>query len=437
MKRKPFTYELPGTEISDPYHWLEDLDSPETRRWIDSQNERTFKFLAEIPERDGIRRRVTELWNYQRCGVPFKEGHRYFFLKNDGLQNQSVLYVRDERDAESRVLLDPNLLSPDGTVALTGAQVSRDGRLLAYGLSRAGSDWEEWHVRDVDTAVDLPDRLNWVKFSTASWTPDSKGFFYSRYDEPKAADQYEGQNYFQKLYYHRIGAAQNEDELIYHRPDQKEWSFAGLVSDDGRYLVLHVWSASNYNLLFYRDLRPNVGGPSDSPVKEAGEAGVPAVGRTVGPTLENNVGGPSDSPVKEAGEAGVPTVGRTVGPTLEDNATLEGGPVVELISSFHARYQFIGNDGPVFWLLTNAGAPRGKVISIDTSQSDRVNRSDVIPESDHTLEHAAAIGDFLVAVYLSDAHARVKVFDRRGGFVRDVELPGIGTVTGFTGRSDS
>src|SRR5262249_3521951 len=153
MKPNPFTYELHGKEIPDPYRWLEDLDSAETRRWVESQNERTFSFLAEIPQREAIRRRVPELWNYERCGVPFKEGDRYFFMKNDGLQNQAVLYVKDRLDAPARMLLDPNTLSADGTVALASAQASRDGRLVAYGLSKAGSDWEEWRVRDVESGI--------------------------------------------------------------------------------------------------------------------------------------------------------------------------------------------------------------------------------------------------------------------------------------------
>jgi prolyl oligopeptidase len=372
MKPIPFTYELHGKEISDPYRWLEDLDSPETRRWIESQNERTFHFLDEIPQREVIRRRVTALWNYQRCGVPFKEGDRYFFMKNDGLQNQAVLYVKDALEAPARMLLDPNALSADGTVALTSAQASRDGRLMAYGLSKAGSDWEEWRVLNVESGADLPDRLDWVKFSATSWTPDGKGFFYSRYDKPAPGEKYEGQNYFQKLYYHRIGAAQDDDALIYERRDEKEWNFAGIVTEDGRYLILHVWAASNYNLIFYRDL---------------------------------------------------------------DAASATS--TVELIPSFHARYQFIGNDGPVFWLLTDYNAPRGKVIAIDTRAPEPANWRDLIPETEHTLEHAAAIGNSLVGVYLADAHTRVKVFDRAGGFVRNVDLPGIGTATGFAGRPQS
>ena len=312
---------------------------------------------------------MTELWNFQRCSVPFKEGGRYFFLKNDGLQNQAALYVKERLDAPARMLLDPNTLSADGTVALTGAQVSRDGRLLAYGLSRAGSDWEEWRVRDVETGADLSDKLDWVKFSATAWTADHKGFFYSRYDEPNAGDQYEGQNYFQKVYYHRLGTPQSADELAYHRPDQKEWNFGAHVSDDGRYLLLHVWAASNYNLLFYRDLT--------------------------------------------AGHA----------------------PVVELISTFHARYQYIGNDGPVFWLHTDWQAPRGKVVAVDTRMPDPQNWKIVIPETEHTLVQVAVVGDSLVATYLADAHTRVKVFDREGRLVREVDLPGIGTATGFTGRS--
>lgn len=167
-----------GINVADPYRWLEDADSPETKAWVEAQNKVTFGFLESIPERARLRERLTQLWNYEKFGVPFREGDRYFFTRNDGLQNQSVLYVgRTPDDPQARVLLDPNTLSSDGTVALTGYAVSDDGQLLAYGLATAGSDWNEWRVRNVETGEDLPDRLQWVKFSGASWTKDGKGFF--------------------------------------------------------------------------------------------------------------------------------------------------------------------------------------------------------------------------------------------------------------------
>jgi prolyl oligopeptidase len=248
-------YTLHGLSISDPWFWLEDLDSAETRAWVETQNLRAFAFLEAIPQREEIRQRITELWNYPRRSVPFKEGRRYFDLRNDGLQNQWVLFVREALEGTSRVLLDPNTLSSDGTVALTGTEACRDGSLLAYGLSRSGSDWTEWRVRDVESGNDLDDCIEWVKFSTISWTPDGKGFFYCRYDAPKAGDEFEGQNVFHKLYFHRIGSPQSEDVRIYDRPDHKDWNFNTQVTEDGRYLIIHVWAATNHNLIFYRDLQ--------------------------------------------------------------------------------------------------------------------------------------------------------------------------------------
>jgi len=245
-----------GTKVSDPYRWLEDDYAPETKAWVDAQNKVTFAYLETIPQRERIKARLTELWNYERYGVPFKEGGRYFYTKNDGLQNQSVLYTMDSLESPARMLLDPNKLSADGTISLTGVSVSDDGNLMAYGTSSGGTDWQEWHVRDIATGVDRPDLIQWVKTSSASWTRDGKGFFYSRYDEPASTNKLKGVNYYHKLYYHKLGTAQSEDVLVYHRPDQKEWGFAGRVSDDGNYLIITVWHGTDTrNRLFYKDLQ--------------------------------------------------------------------------------------------------------------------------------------------------------------------------------------
>jgi prolyl oligopeptidase len=244
-----------GTLVADPYRWLEDDNSSATRAWVEAENKVTFAFLGKIPQRAAIKRRLTELWDYERFGVPFKEGGRYFITRNDGLQNQSVLYTMAALDAEPVLLLDPNKLSADGTVALADYRVSHDGNLLAYGLSRAGSDWQDWKVRDVRTGNDLPDEIHWVKFSSASWTKDNRGFFYSRYDEPAKADELKGVNYFHKLYFHRLGSPQSRDKLVYQRPDQKEWGFGGEVTEDGRYLIITVSQGTDTrNRVFYRDL---------------------------------------------------------------------------------------------------------------------------------------------------------------------------------------
>jgi len=244
-----------GTQVEDPYRWLEDPDSEVTKAWVDAQNKVTFDYLGEIPTREQIKQRLTQLWDYEKFGIPFKEGDRYFYFKNDGLQNQSVLYTFASLDAEPRVLIDPNQLSEDGTVALSGIAISEDGKLMAYGLSTSGSDWQEWKVRDVETGVDLIDYLKWIKFSGASWTQNSQGFFYSRYDEPNEKTKLEDVNYFQKLYYHQLGKPQSEDVLIYQRPDQKEWGFNGGVTEDGRYLIISVSQGTDpKNLVFYQDL---------------------------------------------------------------------------------------------------------------------------------------------------------------------------------------
>ena len=178
-----------GVKVSDPYRWLEDPDSEETQAWVEAQNQVTFGYLREIPAREKIKQRLTQLWDYEKYGIPFKQGDRYFYYKNDGLQNQSVLYTLTSLDGEPKVLIDPNTLSEDGTVALGGVDISEDGKLMAYGLSTSGSDWQEWKVRDVATGEDLSDHLKWIKFSGASWTHDGKGFFYSRYDEPNEKKQ--------------------------------------------------------------------------------------------------------------------------------------------------------------------------------------------------------------------------------------------------------
>ncbi|WNG39221.1 S9 family peptidase [Archangium violaceum] len=245
-----------GTEVADPYRWLENPDSPESRQWIEAENQLTFGYLEKIPVRARIKQRMTELWDYEKYGLPSREGSRYFFSRNNGLQNQFVLFTADSLGAEPRVLLDPNTLSADGTVALAGTDITQDGNLLAYGVASAGSDWKEIRVRDVRTGKDLPDIVKWVKFSGSSWTKDGKGFFYSRYDEPKAGEALSGTNYYQKLYFHKLGTPQSEDTLVYERKDQKEWGFGGHVTDDGRYLVINVTRGTEQkNLVFYKDLK--------------------------------------------------------------------------------------------------------------------------------------------------------------------------------------
>ena len=245
-----------GVKVPDPYRWLEDDNSAETKAWVTAQNKVTFGYLEKIPERPAIRERLTKLWNYERYGVPFEQGGRFFYAHNSGLQNQRVLMWAESLQGEPRVLLDPNQLAADGTVSLASYSVSVDGKLLAYGLARAGSDWQDWHVREVATGKDRDDLVQWVKFSGAAWARDGSGFYYSRFAEPKPGAALTGLNEFQKLYFHRIGTPQSEDTLIYERRDHKDWGFHGHPTEDGRYLVITVTRGTDpKNAVVYRDLQ--------------------------------------------------------------------------------------------------------------------------------------------------------------------------------------
>ena len=262
---EPFVYPPPpkseenddyhGTTVADPYRDLENVDADATKKWIEAENKLTFDYLATIPERKKIKDRMTALWNYEKFTVPFHDGGRYFFSKNTGLQNQNVVFTSDKLPDAGKVLIDPNTLSKDGTVALAGMEVTDDGKLLAYGVAVAGSDWEEWKVRDIATGKDLSDDVQWVKFSEASWKKDGSGFFYSRYDAPASAEQLKQTNYFHKLYFHKLGTPQSADALVYERKDHKDWNFNGEVSEDGRFLVINVSQGTDpKNQIFYMDL---------------------------------------------------------------------------------------------------------------------------------------------------------------------------------------
>ncbi len=239
-RRTDFSETLHGIEVPDPYRWMEDIDSEETTAWVQAQNELTQGYLAQIPQREAIKARMTELWNYEKYSAPYRKGGRIFYSHNDGLQNQNVLFWQETLDSEPEVLIDPNTLSEDGTVALSTIAISNDGTKLAYSVSDSGSDWVEWRVRDVDSGQDLPDLIKWSKFSGASWTKDSTGFFYAAYDEPKTEEAFKQANLNQKLYYHQLGTTQSEDKLIYKNDEEPKWGFWGEVSDDGKYLVVVI-----------------------------------------------------------------------------------------------------------------------------------------------------------------------------------------------------
>jgi prolyl oligopeptidase len=357
-----------GVKVADPYRWLEDTDSADTHAWVEAENKLTFGYLEQIPYRNAIRERMMKLWNFERFTVPQQQGGRYFYQHNNGLQNQNVLLVAESLNAESRQLLDPNTLSSDGTVALGGEAFTDDGKLMAYGTAASGSDWQEWHVRDVDTGKDLPDLIKWVKFSGASWTKDGKGFYYSRYDEPKGT-ALRDTNYFQKLFYHKLGTPQSEDKLIYERPDNKELGFGGSVTNDGHYLVIFVFQGTSpKNRLYYKDL------------------------------------------------------------------TKPDSEVVKLLDDFDAQYQFVDNDGPVFWIRTDVDAPRGKLIAIDTRHPEKANWRTLVEQSADKLEDVNVVDNLFLLGYLKDAKTEVRVHDLQGKFLRTVDLPGIGTAAGFGGK---
>ncbi|MCP4510548.1 MAG: S9 family peptidase, partial [Fuerstiella sp.] len=236
-----------GTKVDDPYRWLEDdvRESDDVAAWVDAQNKLSFDYLKQLPGRDRIEERITELWNYEKISAPSNEGGRYYFFRNDGLQSQSVLYVQETLDDEPRILIDPNTWSKDGTVALAGSEFSDDGKYGAYGIQDGGSDWRTWRVMEIESGELLDDELKWIKFSGIAWTPDSKGFFYSRYNEPEEGAEFQSLNLNQKVFYHRVGTDQSADELVYERPDNPEWGFGAEVSEDGKYLILTIWKGTD------------------------------------------------------------------------------------------------------------------------------------------------------------------------------------------------
>ncbi|PIM52447.1 S9 family peptidase [Roseateles chitinivorans] len=366
-----------GTTVADPYRWLEDDNSADTKAWVQAENAVTDKFLAAMPQRLPARKLYTDLYNFEKFGVPYKEGGRYFWTRNDGLQQQAVLYTARSLKDTPQVALDPNTLSKDGTVALTGGAVSRDGKLMAYGTAGAGSDWQTWKVRDLDTGKDLPDTIEWVKFSGASWTPDGKGFFYSRYDAPKEGAALTGANYFQKVYYHRLGTAQSADVLVAENPAEKEWGFNVEVTDDGRLALINVWKGS----------------------------------------------------ARKNGLMLLP---------LDGQGGYAGAKPIPLTLSFDAEYSPVVLDGQRLIVKTDKDAPRGRLIAIDLDKDwqakDAKTWTTLVPETKDALTAANGVGGQLVLSYLQDASTLVRIHAPGGKHVRDLQLPGVGTAAGFGGK---
>jgi len=359
-----------GTKVADPYRPLEDPDAPATRAWIEAENTVTRAYLEAIPERAAIEKRLKELWNYERYSSPFRQGGRYFFTKNDGLQNQSVLYVLDRLDGAPRVLLDPNTLSKDGTVSLAGYAVSQGGKLLAYGTSAAGSDWNDWKVRDVDTGADRPDLLQWIKFSGASWAPDGSGFYYSRYDEPEKGHELQAVVKNQKVFFHRLGSPQSGDRLVYSRPDQPDWFFSANVTDDGQWLIVSVAEGTSpKSRVYYR----KIGAPESDLVK------------------------------------------------LFDRYDAKYQFIDDVGTTF---YFLTDKDAPRGRIVS---------VDVSAASAEPPLK-DVVPQGAAAIENVSLVGDRFVVDYLQDAASHVKVIGRDGRFEKEISLPTLGTVAGLTGK---
>ena len=364
-----------GQTVADPYRWLEDPDTPESQAWIKAENAVTGKYLHDLPQRQTLLEKLSQRWDYPRYSAPFKRGARYFFFKNDGLQPQSVLYVQEALDATPRVLLDPNTLSEDGTVALSSLSVSDDGELLGYGLSSAGSDWVTLKIREVASGRDRDDELQWVKFSGLSWTKDNNGFFYSRFPTPDAASALQAANQHHQIWYHHLGTAQEADTLIYQTPDEPDWLMNASVTQDGRFAIISISQSGPQNRLYVLDL----GDPQQ--------------------------------------------------PNL-------GAPIVPLIDEFQAEYDVIENDGDTLYVQTDDDASRGRLIAIDLQQPARENWKTIIAQNDDTLNSVSLVGEQFIANYRHKASSQVVFHDKSGQRVRELELPELATVGGPSGKRD-
>ncbi len=362
-----------GTKVADPYRWLEDDTASAVKAWVQAENEVTFDYLARIPFRGRLRARLEQLYNYPRYSAPSRTGPYYLFAKNDGLQNQAVVYVQAGLEGKPEVLIDPNALSRDGTVRLGAAALSKDGKYFAYGLSSGGSDWQEYRVMETATRQALPDDIRWVKVSGLSWYRD--GFYYSRYPVPNDSTKaLSGSNENHQVYYHRLGTPQADDQLIYQDPAHPKRFHLAHVTDDQRYLLLSISDRSEAgndgSALYLRDL---------------------ARGET------------------------------------------EFRP---LVTSFKDSYTVIDNVGDQLLVMTNRNAPNWRVVEIDPARPDEAHWREILPEKPEPLDQATVVGNRLFAVYLEDVTHRVYVHDLSGTLEREIELPTLGQVTGFDGRQD-
>ncbi|MDI6845031.1 MAG: prolyl oligopeptidase family serine peptidase [Candidatus Saccharicenans sp.] len=357
-----------GLKVPDPYRWLEDDNSEETKKWVEEQNRLTFSYLEKITYRERIRARLKEIYNYPRMGQPIRAGEYYFFYKNDGLQNQSVIYIQKGLDGQPEVFIDPNQLSPDGTIRITLAGFSPDFRYVAINRSEAGSDWSELRVMEIATRRELPDRIRWVKFSGAAWFGD--GFFYSGYDQPAPGEELRARNEYQKVFYHKLGTPQEEDVLVYHDPKNPLRYYSLGVTEDQKYAILEISAGTSGNELYWKDL-----------------------------TAKNSEFRP-------------------------------------LITGFDNDSEVIDNVGDKFLVRTNIDAPNFRLVLIDPKNPSRENWKEVLPEKPEVLTAATTAGGYLFATYLQDAHTRVFHCRLDGSLIREIELPTLGTASGFGGWRD-
>ena len=368
-----------GTKVPAPYQWMENLESPELHKWVAAENRITEAYLAGIPVRGWINQRLTQLWNYPKQGTPdqLKNG-MLFFRRNSGLQNQSVVYVQTSASAKPRVLIDPNRLSPDGSIALAFGVPSPDGKYYAYALSQGGSDWETIHLLEVATGKPLPDQVRWVKFSGISWTNDNRGFYYSRYPQPPSGEREINQKVVnQKLYYHKLGVPQSDDRLVYQVPAHPEWIVGGGVSDDGRYLYVETKNGTSpNNQLFYADL----------------------------------------------GNPNAPDVTAKLHPLYTKN---------------DAAYDPIGHIGNTLYLQTTLHAPKGRIVSAQFNDPAPAHWRVVVPQAEGVLSSAALADGRILADYQIVAKSQLKLFNTAGKLLRTLALPTLGTVGGISARDDS
>lgn len=362
-----------GVEVADPFRWLEDdvRESEAVKHWVDAQNEVTFAYLDTIPERDVVKRRLTELWDFERYGTPYKEGGRYYYSYNDGLQNQNAIYVQSSLDGEAELLIDPNTWSDDGTVALAAYYPSPDGRHVAYLIQDGGSDWRKARIVEVDSGKILDDELDWLKFTGLSWAGDGSGFYYSRYPETAEEEKFQSLNLNQAVYFHRVGTTQDEDVLVFASPDNPEWGYAANVTDDGEHLIITVWIGTDNR---YQIIHQDLTDPDASPAY--------------------------------------------------------------LIEGFDHDYSLVGKVGSELFFRTNKDAPRNRLIAIDVTRPDPEHWREVIPQAEDVLDGVSLVGGRVIADYMQDAQTIVKVFDLEGKQTGTVNLPGIGTASGFAGKFD-